>query len=67
MSTERHPLDRVSLLAGLIFMVVAGLALTDRLVRFDANWLSWLLPAVLVLAGVAVLVRTARDHRGAKR
>jgi cytochrome c-type biogenesis protein CcmH/NrfF len=48
-------------------VVVAGLALTDRLVRFEANWLSWLLPAVLVLAGVAVLVRTARDHRGAKR
>lgn len=66
MNTERHALDRVSLVTGLLFVIVAVLGLSDRLAELDPDLLSWLLPAALVLVGLAVLWQgvRGRDRHG---
>lgn len=66
MHSERHPLDPVSLIAGAIFVAVAVLGLTDLLTDVDPRVLSWLLPAALVLAGLAVLAQGLAGRRGAR-
>lgn len=58
---NRHESDGVSLVAGLIFLGIAG---TWALGRIDllAGTRGWLLPLVLLAAGVAGLL-TARPRR----
>ncbi len=58
---ERHPLDLISLTAGLVFSAAGLLALTDVL-RLGMEDLRWIGPALLVLFGV-VLVTTSASRR----
>ncbi len=58
---ERHPLDPISLTAGLVFSAAALLALTDAL-QLGMEDLRWIGPALLVLFGV-VLVATSASRR----
>lgn len=66
MHDERHPLDPVSLVAGIIFVAVAVVGLSGQLTELDPGVLGWLVPAALVLVGLAVLGQGLRD-RGAER
>lgn len=58
---ERHPLDLISLTAGLIFTATAALGLTGA-ISLGLDDLRWIGPAVLVLFGV-VLVATSVSRR----
>jgi putative Mn2+ efflux pump MntP len=58
---ERHPLDPISLTAGLIFTLAAVVGLTGAITLGIAD-LRWIGPAVLVLFGV-VLVATSVSKR----
>lgn len=58
---ERHPLDPISLTAGLVFTAAGLLALTDAL-QLGMEDLRWIGPALLVLFGV-VLVATSASRR----
>lgn len=51
---ERHPLDVVSLTAGLVFTLTAIVTLTGA-VTFGVADLRWIGPALLVLFGVALV------------
>lgn len=60
---KRHGLDLVSLIAGLVFAVVAGAHLAAEASDTGVD-LTWLFPLVLVglgVAGLAGSVRGARD------
>lgn len=59
---QRHPIDLLSLIGGLIVVAVAIAVLAGAPLTFSAE-LRWLLPALLVVIGV-VLVATA-GRRGA--
>ena len=59
---ERHPLDVVSLTAGLVFTLAALIALTGA-VTLGVEDLRWIGPGLLVLFGV-VLVATSVSGRG---
>jgi hypothetical protein len=52
---ERHRFDPLSFIFGLLFVVVAGLTLVGADV-FDLRDLAWVAPAILVVAGGALLV-----------
>ena len=56
---RRHELDAVSLVAGLLFLVVAGVHIVARSTGTDLN-LRWMVPAVLVLLGVLGLLSAVR-------
>lgn len=58
---ERHPLDLISLTAGLIFALAAIVGLTGA-VSLGLADLRWIGPALLVLFGV-VLVATSVSRR----
>ena len=62
---ERHELDALSLIGGLVFVAVAALGLTDALV-LDLTDLRWVGPALLVVLGVT-LVLTAGRGRAERR
>ena len=65
---ERHPLDLVSLTAGVVFTAAAVIGLTGAITLGVAD-LRWIGPALLVLFGV-VLVATSvskADDRRAER
>lgn len=62
LDTERHGLDRVSLMAGLLFVIVAVLGLSDQLAELDPDLLNWLLPAALVVVGLVVLGQGIRGR-----
>jgi cytochrome c oxidase subunit IV len=51
---ERHPLDLVSLVAGVIFSLVGLAFLVGALGSVDVQ-LRWLWPVVLVVLGLALL------------
>jgi hypothetical protein len=59
---KTHPTDLVSLIPGLLFLLIGGLALFDAI---DLRVLSvdWVWPALLIGAGVAVLLTTVRPDR----
>ncbi len=58
---ERHPLDLVSLTAGLVFTLAALITLTGA-VSLGVDDLRWIGPGLLVLFGV-VLVATSVSKR----
>jgi putative Mn2+ efflux pump MntP len=58
---ERHPLDPISLTAGLIFTLAAVVGLSGAITLGIAD-LRWIGPALLVLFGV-VLVATSVSKR----
>ena len=60
---RRHEIDAVSLVAGLLFLVVAAVHIAARSTDTDLN-LRWMLPAVLVLLGVLGLLGAMRGPRG---
>jgi hypothetical protein len=60
---RRHETDVVSLVAGLVFLVVATVHISARTTGTELN-LSWLLPATLVLLGVLGLLSALRPSRG---
>ena len=60
---KRHPFDPVAFIFGLIFLAVGiPMAFSDRgLTLFEGRWIA---PAVLIIAGVVVLLSTrARRER----
>jgi hypothetical protein len=59
---RRHEIDAVSLVAGLLFLVVAGVHIVARSTGTDLN-LRWMVPAVLVLLGVLGLLSAVRFPR----
>jgi hypothetical protein len=59
---RRHETDFVSLVAGLLFLVVAAVHITARGTDTDLN-LRWMVPAVLVLLGVLGLLGAIRSPR----
>jgi hypothetical protein len=59
---RRHEIDAVSLVAGLLFLVVAGVHIVARSTETDLN-LRWMVPAVLVLLGVLGLLSAVRFPR----
>lgn len=59
---RRHEIDAVSLAAGLLFLVVAGVHIVGRSTQTDLN-LRWMVPAVLVLLGVLGLLSAVRFPR----
>jgi heme A synthase len=61
---RRHKTDVVSLVAGLLFLVVAVVHISARATDTDLN-LRWLAPATLVLLGVLGLLGALRSPRGA--
>ena len=61
---RRHETDAVSLVAGLLFLVVAVVHIAARATGTDLN-LRWMLPGVLVLLGVLGLLGAIRSPRGA--
>lgn len=63
---KRHAFDPFSFLAGLFFVTVAVVALTGGIsvdLSFD---IAWVLPALLIGAGVAMLVSIAGSRRRAE-
>ncbi len=56
MRDERHPLDPISLVFGLVFVVLALAGLSNLLVRTDLLVVQWLVPAALIVLGVALLL-----------
>ncbi len=60
---ERHDLDVVSLIFGILFLALASTALFDNidLTPFEARWF---LPALLIVAGVLVLVSSVNRTPG---
>jgi hypothetical protein len=59
---RRHEIDAVSLVAGLLFLVVAWVHIVARSTETDLN-LRWMVPAVLVLLGVLGLLSAVRFPR----
>jgi hypothetical protein len=59
---RRQEIDAVSLAAGLLFLVVAGVHIGARSTETDLN-LRWMVPAVLVLLGVLGLLSAVRFPR----
>ena len=59
---RRHEIDAVSLIAGLLFLVVAGVHIVARATETDLN-LRWMVPAVLVLLGALGLLSAVRFPR----
>jgi hypothetical protein len=60
---RRHEADAVSLVAGLLFLVVAAVHITARATDTELN-LRWMVPAVLVLLGLLGLLGAIRSPRG---
>lgn len=54
----RHPTDFLSLLAGLAFVIIGALALTDGL-AWDVD-ASWIVAIALVVVGVGAIVGARR-------
>jgi cytochrome c-type biogenesis protein CcmH/NrfF len=57
---RRHPLDLLSLLAGVTFTLVGASALLGRPLPLSALQLRWGVPVIAVAAGVWLLVTGAR-------
>jgi hypothetical protein len=60
---ERHRFDPLSFIFGLLFVAVAAVALigVDLL---DVRDLAWIAPALLVIAGGALLLSSSRSPAG---
>ncbi|MDQ1520632.1 MAG: hypothetical protein QOI55_1705 [Actinomycetota bacterium] len=54
---NRHPLDIVSLLGGLLFVGLGGAFLLDALNTWSAD-LTWVPPIVLIVLGLAGVLST---------
>jgi hypothetical protein len=61
---RRHEADAVSLVAGLLFLVVAAVHIAARSTDTDLE-LRWMVPTVLVLLGVLGLLSAVRSPKGA--
>ena len=59
---RRHEIDAVSVFAGLLFLVVAGVHIVARATDTDLN-LRWMVPAVLVVLGALGLLSAVRSPR----
>ena len=59
---KRHPFDPVAFIFGMIFLAVGiPMAFSDRgLTLFEGRWIA---PAVLIIAGVVVLLSTRGRRR----
>ena len=60
---QRHSLDALSLVFGLLFTAVAAVGLTDQLTLtvIDVRWIG---PVLLVAIGVALVVTAGRNRNG---
>jgi hypothetical protein len=56
---KRHRFDPLSFVFGLIFLLIAGVAVWNQGFRWDLN--VWVLPAGALLLGIALLVSTLRS------
>ena len=58
---ERHPVDLVSLVFGIVFLGIVGVAAMIGVGGWDtftAN--AWVIPAAVILLGVGILVTSLR-------
>jgi hypothetical protein len=62
---RRHEIDFVSVVAGLLFLLVAGVHIVARATDTDLN-LRWMVPVVLVLLGALGLLSAVRSPRPAR-
>ena len=60
---ERHDLDVLSLFAGLVFVAIAVIGLTDAFALTAAD-LRWIGPFALVAFGVVLVATAGRGRRG---
>jgi hypothetical protein len=61
---RRHALDVVSLVAGLVFIAIAIVGLSDWSWNFSLD-ARWILPVVLIgvgLIGLSAVLSRSRDH-----
>lgn len=65
-SDERHETEAVSLMAGLLLLLVAGVFLVGDLTTapLDGRWIA---PVGLIAVGAAGLVTSLRQRRGQQR
>lgn len=56
---KRHELDLVSLIAGIVFLLVAAAYLLGAVVDYDLS-LEWVVPALLIGVGAAGLAGSLR-------
>ena len=60
---NKHATDVVSLVAGLVFLAIAGMWGLLRLLHVAAPSAGWLLAAALIVMGVAGLAGAIRPHQ----
>lgn len=60
---QRHSLDALSLVFGLLFTAVAAVGLTDQLTLtvIDVRWIG---PGLMVAIGIALVVTAGRNRNG---
>jgi hypothetical protein len=52
---KQHKADLTSLIFGVAFLAIAGLALAEQSLDFEIYGLEWLIPVLAALAGVGIL------------
>lgn len=62
MEHEKHDLDPVSLIAGIVFLAIGVPALFDQF-TLSLLQLEWLWPLLLIGLGAGLLVTTTTDRR----
>jgi hypothetical protein len=63
---RRHEIDPVSLVAGLLFLIVAGVHIAARSTDTHLS-VRWMVPTVLVLLGVLGLLSAVRGPHGERQ
>jgi len=64
---NRHATDVVSLVAGAVFLAIAGVWLLYAAVRIDTPPIGWLTAGVLVIIGLLGIAGVLHTGRSAKR
>jgi hypothetical protein len=62
---KKHPLDVLSLVFGLVFVLIAGTWVVRRTVDIDLPDMGWFLAGALILAGLLGIVSVLRGTRNA--
>lgn len=63
---KRHPLDVLSLVFGLIFLLVAGSWIVRNSLRIELPDPGWYIAGALIVAGLFGIISTLRPRKGDK-
>ncbi|NUR29237.1 MAG: hypothetical protein HOV83_25915 [Catenulispora sp.] len=63
---KKHPLDVVSLVFGLIFLLIAAGWITDHSLRIDLPPAGWIVAVGLIVVGLLGIVSVVRGANGPK-